>query len=265
MSQIAITLVRADTNQEFDVELPDDHDIAGLLPALVKELGLPLTGPDGNQVAYEISNKRTGREYKEADTLGSVGTKTGDVILLTSTFVAGGVWFGDDGDGSFPPERGAVEPCHHDFRPDKYVSDILRCVHCGLRGPMVEISGIPSNLLDAVEGPRETFTTREGVDIQPEKWVQAALLLDDALEALAKSLGCDRGDEIECLDFTLGRHRSEVERLENRIVSLQGTIDSTASARGLRRASVVGVYNLILAVSILLWVCVGQAVVWMFR
>ena len=259
MTQIAITLVRADTNQEFDVELPDDHDIAGLLPALVKELGLPLTGPDGNQVAYEISNKRTGREYKEADTLGSVGTKTGDVILLTSTFVAGG-WNSET--ARWTPK---ADGCHHDFRPDKYVSDILRCVHCGLRGPMVEISGIPSNLLDAVEGPRETFTTREGVDIQPEKWVQAALLLDDALEALAKSLGCDRGDEIECLDFTLGRHRSEVERLENRIVSLQGTIDSTASARGLRRASVVGVYNLILAVSILLWVCVGQAVVWMFR
>lgn len=89
MSQISVTLVRADTNQEFDVELPDDAQIQELLPALVKELGLPLTGPDGNQVAYELSNKRTGREYKEADSLGSAGTKSGDVLLLTSTFVAG--------------------------------------------------------------------------------------------------------------------------------------------------------------------------------
>ena len=90
MSQISVTLVRADTNQEFAVELPDDAPISELLPALVKELGLPLTGPDGNQVAYELSNKRTGREYKEVDSLGSAGTKAGDVILLSSTFVAGG-------------------------------------------------------------------------------------------------------------------------------------------------------------------------------
>lgn len=89
MSQISVTLVRADTNQEYDVELPDDHGISDLLPALVEKLGLPLTGPDGNQVAYELSNKRTGREYKEVDTLGSASTKSGDVLLLTSTFVAG--------------------------------------------------------------------------------------------------------------------------------------------------------------------------------
>jgi hypothetical protein len=89
MSQISVTLIRADTNQEFDVELPDDAAISELLPALLKQLCLPLTGPDGNQVAYELSNKRTGREYKEAETLGSAGTKAGDVLLLTSTFVAG--------------------------------------------------------------------------------------------------------------------------------------------------------------------------------
>ena len=89
MSQVSITLVRADTNQEYDVELPDDCVVSDLLPELVKKLGLPLTGPDGNQVAYELSNKRTGREFKEADTLGSAGTKSGDVLLLTSTFVAG--------------------------------------------------------------------------------------------------------------------------------------------------------------------------------
>ena len=89
MSQVNVSLVRADTNQEFDVELPDDARIAELLPALVKELGLPVTGPDGNQVAYELSNKRTGREYAEGTTLGEAGTLTGDLLLLTSTFVAG--------------------------------------------------------------------------------------------------------------------------------------------------------------------------------
>jgi hypothetical protein len=90
MGQLSVTLVRADTNQEFDVELPDDAPIRELLPALVKELGLPLTGPDGNAVAYELSNKRTGKEYKDKETLASLQTKGGDVLLLTSTFVAGG-------------------------------------------------------------------------------------------------------------------------------------------------------------------------------
>lgn len=89
MSQMSITLVRADTNQEFDVDLPSDALVKDLLPAIIKELGLPVTGPDGNTVAYELSSKRTGKELKENSSLASSGTKNGDVILLTSTFVAG--------------------------------------------------------------------------------------------------------------------------------------------------------------------------------
>lgn len=91
MSQISVTLVRADTNQEFDVERPDDANIEELLPALVEgarpAAHRPRREPGG--VQSELSNKRTGREYKENDSLGSAGTKAGDVILLTSTFVAG--------------------------------------------------------------------------------------------------------------------------------------------------------------------------------
>lgn len=89
MAQISVTLIRADTNQEFDVELPDDVPVQELLPALVKELGLPLTGPDGAPVSYELSSKRTGLQYRERDSLGKGGTKEGDVLLLTSTFIAG--------------------------------------------------------------------------------------------------------------------------------------------------------------------------------
>lgn len=90
MGQINITLVRADTNQEYNIELPNDCAMGDLLPALVKELGLPLKGPDGNQISYEISNKRTASELKETQTLSSAGVKEGDLLLLTSTFVAGG-------------------------------------------------------------------------------------------------------------------------------------------------------------------------------
>lgn len=89
MAQVNITLVRADTNQEYDIELPDDCPLSELLPALVKELGLPVTGPDGNQVAYELSSKRTGYEIKERESLKDGSVKNGDVLLLTSTFVAG--------------------------------------------------------------------------------------------------------------------------------------------------------------------------------
>lgn len=89
MGQLNITLLRADTNQEYDVELPDDIEISRLLPALIGELGLPTMGDGGNVVSYGVSNKRTAREYGENDTLGSLGTKDGDTLLLTSTFVAG--------------------------------------------------------------------------------------------------------------------------------------------------------------------------------
>ena len=89
MAQLTVTLIRADTNQEFEVELPDDVRLESLLPQLVEQLGLPLVGPTGDRILYELSNKRTGAAYQESDTLSSQNTKNGDLILLTSTFVAG--------------------------------------------------------------------------------------------------------------------------------------------------------------------------------
>jgi hypothetical protein len=46
-------------------------------------------GPDGNRISYQLSNKRTSQELKQNKTLGEYATKNGDLLLLTSTFVAG--------------------------------------------------------------------------------------------------------------------------------------------------------------------------------
>ncbi|RME04972.1 MAG: hypothetical protein D6812_03815 [Deltaproteobacteria bacterium] len=89
MAQLQVSIIRADTNQEFDVELPDDEKLAILLPEIVNQLGLPLVGPDGDRVSYELLNKRTGRTLPEEATLAEQSCKNGDVFLLTSTFVAG--------------------------------------------------------------------------------------------------------------------------------------------------------------------------------
>jgi type VII secretion system (Wss) protein YukD len=89
MPQITVTVVRADTNQEYEVELPDNAKLDDLLPQLVQQLGLPLVGPDGNRISYQLSNKRTSQELKQNKTLSEYGAKNGDMLLLTSTFVAG--------------------------------------------------------------------------------------------------------------------------------------------------------------------------------
>ncbi len=89
MPQITVTVVRADTNQEYEVELPDDAKLDDLLPQLVQQLGLPLVGPDGNRISYQLSNKRTSQELKQNKSLAEYGSKQGDMLLLTSTFVAG--------------------------------------------------------------------------------------------------------------------------------------------------------------------------------
>ena len=100
MSQITVTVVRADTNQEYEVELPDNAKLDDLLPnagelcaelhqQLVQQIGLPLVGPDGNRISYQLSNKRTSQELKQNRTLNEYGAKNGDMLLLTSTFVAG--------------------------------------------------------------------------------------------------------------------------------------------------------------------------------
>src|ERR1041385_3695692 len=89
MPQITVTVVRADTNQEYEVELPDNAKLDDLLPQLVQQIGLPLVGPDGNRISYQLSNKRTSQELKQNRTLNEYGAKNGDILLLTSTFVAG--------------------------------------------------------------------------------------------------------------------------------------------------------------------------------
>jgi thiamine monophosphate kinase len=89
MPQINVTVVRADTNQEYEVELPDNAKLDDLLPQLVQQIGLPLVGPDGNRISYQLSNKRTSQELKQNRTLSEYGAKNGDMLLLTSTFVAG--------------------------------------------------------------------------------------------------------------------------------------------------------------------------------
>ena len=89
MSTLSITIIRADTNAAYDVELPGDAFLSEILPELVKEMGLPRATPDGELIAYELSNKRTGEDLRETVTLGQKGVKSGDVLLLTSTFVAG--------------------------------------------------------------------------------------------------------------------------------------------------------------------------------
>lgn len=88
MSDISVSVVRADTNQSYDVQLPNDVLISDLLVEIVKEMGLPRLSPDGDLVAYEISNKRTG-DWVRDGTLLAKGIKSGDVLLLTSSFVAG--------------------------------------------------------------------------------------------------------------------------------------------------------------------------------
>lgn len=89
MAELNVTVIRADTNQHYDVDLPDDVECVALLRELVQSMGLPRIGPDDEVVAYELSNKRTGEVLREGMTLAARGTKSGDVLLLTSTFVAG--------------------------------------------------------------------------------------------------------------------------------------------------------------------------------
>lgn len=88
MAQLTLTILRADTNAAFDVDLPDDAPVPDLLTEIIREMGLPRSDESGEYITYELSSKRTGDLVMDG-TLASRGVKTGDVLLLTSTFVAG--------------------------------------------------------------------------------------------------------------------------------------------------------------------------------
>jgi hypothetical protein len=85
MAQLRVTIIDGVRSRRLKVDLPDDAAMEKLLPVLTKKLGLPITDPGGQPVAYQWTHETTGWALGGDQTLASFGVREGDVLRLAVT------------------------------------------------------------------------------------------------------------------------------------------------------------------------------------
>lgn len=70
-----------------EIDLPSDMTMRDLIPRMVNRMELPSQDSDGNQLAYRLKHRPTGRQFGEADTLSGVGVKAGDPLEVFPSIV----------------------------------------------------------------------------------------------------------------------------------------------------------------------------------
>ena len=70
-------------------EVPSNVAVGKLVAALVRQLGLPQVGPDGQMVSYKLHHKESGSQLDEDSTLDQVGVESGAVLRLQAELTAG--------------------------------------------------------------------------------------------------------------------------------------------------------------------------------
>ena len=89
MASIDVTITDATGTKEQDASVPDDAPAVRIIARLVQLMELPLSGPDGQPLAYKFHHRASGRQLREDETLGMAGVSSGDVLRLVPEITAG--------------------------------------------------------------------------------------------------------------------------------------------------------------------------------
>ncbi len=89
MPAIDVTIIDATGSKERDASVPDDAPVVRIIARLVEMMQLPLSGPDGQPLAYKFHHRATGRQLREDETLAAAGVSSGDVLRLVPEITAG--------------------------------------------------------------------------------------------------------------------------------------------------------------------------------
>jgi uncharacterized ubiquitin-like protein YukD len=89
MAAIDVTITDATGTKEQDASVPDDAPAVRIIAKLVQLMGLPLSGPDGQPLAYKFHHRSSGRQLREEETLTAAGVAHGDVLRLVPEITAG--------------------------------------------------------------------------------------------------------------------------------------------------------------------------------
>jgi uncharacterized ubiquitin-like protein YukD len=89
MASIDVTITDATGTKEQDATVPDDAPAVRIIARLVQLMDLPLSGPDGQPLAYKFHHRASGRQLREDESLAMVGVSSGDVLRLVPEITAG--------------------------------------------------------------------------------------------------------------------------------------------------------------------------------
>lgn len=89
MASIDVTITDATGTKEQDASVPDDAPAVRIIARLVQLMELPLSGPDGQPLAYKFHHRASGRQLREDETLAMAGVSSGDVLRLVPEITAG--------------------------------------------------------------------------------------------------------------------------------------------------------------------------------
>lgn len=89
MSQIDVTVTDAGGAMSKSVTVPDDAQVVKIIAALVDQLKLPITSPDGTPMSYKFHHVESKRQIGDDTTLSAVGVSTGHTLRLIPEIIAG--------------------------------------------------------------------------------------------------------------------------------------------------------------------------------
>jgi len=89
MANLNVFVTDATGSKKNQVEMPDDAAVIRIIAALVGELKLPLSGPDGQPMSYRFHHSESQSQLRDDATLASSGVKEGDTLRLVPEIVAG--------------------------------------------------------------------------------------------------------------------------------------------------------------------------------
>lgn len=86
---IAVMVRIANSQNEFDVELPESATGKEIVDELIDGGAVARVDPQGNPYIYEIFCKDLARKVEMHQSLGEAGVKNGYILLITPKVIAG--------------------------------------------------------------------------------------------------------------------------------------------------------------------------------
>jgi len=89
MSSLDITVTDAGGAVTNSVTVPSGAAAVKIIAALVDQLKLPLTSPDGTPMSYKFHHHESSRQIGDATTLADAGVENGHTLRLIPEIIAG--------------------------------------------------------------------------------------------------------------------------------------------------------------------------------